>query len=64
SQNDCLKLQYDLDKLLSWSKKWDINFNASKCKVLSVSIIFIKNHPLSKSNSIYLLSRWNNFRIC
>ena len=27
-------LQGDLDRLLDWSKTWQLNFNASKCKVL------------------------------
>ena len=34
-------LQDDLNKLLSWSKKWQLTFNISKCKVLYCG----KNNP-------------------
>jgi len=31
---DSIKLQEDLDYLSDWSKKWQLRFNTSKCKVL------------------------------
>ena len=34
---DCLSLQEDLDKLTQWSYKWQMNFNVSKCKSLSIT---------------------------
>ena len=35
--NDCIDLQNDLNVLFLWSKKWQMAFNASKCKVLSIT---------------------------
>jgi hypothetical protein len=35
--NDCIKLQEQLNKLSEWSKKWKLDFNASKCKVMRIS---------------------------
>lgn len=37
SLNDCLALQNDLDKLCEWSKKWKLDFNVGKCKLLTVA---------------------------
>ena len=34
---DCLALQEDLDKLSQWSYKWQMSFNVSKCKSLSLT---------------------------
>ena len=34
SPTDSPSLQTDLDKLLAWSKKWQLPFNVSKCKVI------------------------------
>ncbi len=30
------KLQNDLDRLVSWEQKWQMNFNVNKCKVLHI----------------------------
>ena len=35
--NDCQSLQKDLDALYNWSKAWKMDFNPTKCKVLSIS---------------------------
>lgn len=32
----CIRIQNDLDKLLGWADKWQMNFNNKKCKVLHV----------------------------
>ena len=37
SLDDCVKLQNDLNNLISWSNAWMMNFNVKKCNVLSVS---------------------------
>ena len=34
---DCILLQADLDRLYEWSVTWKMNFNHSKCKILTVS---------------------------
>ena len=34
--NDCYTLQNDLDKLYNWSRTWKMDFNPTKCKVLSI----------------------------
>ena len=34
SVEDREKLQQDIDELLIWSKKWQLPFNESKCKVM------------------------------
>ena len=36
SLQDCLELQNDLNKLMAW-EKWLIEFNPSKCEILSVT---------------------------
>ena len=37
SDADCVSLQNDLDTLTSWSRRWRMQFNASKCHVLQVT---------------------------
>ena len=32
--NDCMMLQNDLNKINSWNKSWQMEFNLSKCKVM------------------------------
>jgi len=31
-----VQLQADLDKLVLWAQKWQMEFNADKCKVMHV----------------------------
>jgi len=33
---DCRQLQADLDKLVLWAQKWQMEFNVDKCKVMHV----------------------------
>ena len=35
--NDSLSLQKDLNELHNWSTKWNMQFNASKCKIMRIS---------------------------
>jgi hypothetical protein len=35
-EEDCLKLQKDLDNLVEWSERWQMKFNEAKCKVLQL----------------------------
>jgi hypothetical protein len=37
SDKDERSLQTDLDSLQTWSKKWDMSFNPSKCQVLQIT---------------------------
>ena len=37
SDQDCLVLQQQLDKLNAWSKTWLLKFNAAKCNVMSIT---------------------------
>ena len=37
SHDDCLALQNDLNSLHQWSTEWKMSFNASKCKILTIS---------------------------
>ena len=34
--DDCLKLQQDVDRLLSWAEEWQMAFNFKKCKVMRI----------------------------
>jgi len=34
TEQDCIELQADLTRLVDWSNKWQMKFNANKCKVL------------------------------
>ncbi|KAL7631154.1 UNVERIFIED_CONTAM: hypothetical protein RMT77_018543 [Armadillidium vulgare] len=36
NNDGCIKLQGDLDRLLGWAERWQMNFNSKKCKVLHV----------------------------
>ena len=36
NNDGCIKLQGDLDRLLGWAERWQMNFNCKKCKVLHV----------------------------
>ena len=36
NENDRERLQEDLDRLHEWSLKWQMSFNAEKCKTLSL----------------------------
>ena len=36
NQNDCKKLQKDLDRIYEWSLKWKLEFNAKKCHVMEI----------------------------
>ena len=38
--DNCIALQKDLDKLYRWSNYWKLNFNSTKCKVISLT----RNH--------------------
>jgi len=33
---DCSTLQSNLDKLVTWAEKWQMDFNVKKCKVMHV----------------------------
>ena len=33
---DNMRMQSDLDKLMEWAEKWQMQFNVSKCKVMYV----------------------------
>ena len=37
TSGDALTLQQSLSKMVEWSKKWSLNLNSSKCKVLHIS---------------------------
>ena len=49
SLNDSLLLQSDLDNLSSWSKTWDMDFNKSKCTIVSFTR---KQHPITQSYTL------------
>ena len=49
--HDCLTLQKDLDKLSLWASKWQMTFNVTKCKTLSIT---------RKRNPIYHQYSMNN----
>jgi hypothetical protein len=49
SLNDSLLLQSDLDNLSSWSKIWDMDFNKSKCTIVSFAR---KQHPITQSYTL------------
>ena len=35
--NDCIILQNDIDKLVSWSKSWQVQFNVTKCHTMRIT---------------------------
>jgi hypothetical protein len=37
SYHDCYRLQEQLERLVRWSREWRLNFNASKCKIMSIT---------------------------
>ena len=49
SEKDCKSLQKDLNALETWSKRWEMPFNNSKCHVLRMTAentIIIQNYEL------------------
>ncbi len=36
TEEDCLRLQEDLDKLQEWSNKWLLEFNPTKCNIMKI----------------------------
>ncbi len=60
SVHDSVQLQSDLDNLLNWSIKWQLNFNINKCKIISINntnqtLIHnynLSNIPLERVNSM------------
>ena len=37
SDQDCINLQEQLENLVKWSETWKLNFNAAKCKIMSIT---------------------------
>ena len=37
SFHDCMDLQAQLDNVVKWSRDWKLNFNATKCKIMSIT---------------------------
>ncbi|KAK8747068.1 hypothetical protein OTU49_016973, partial [Cherax quadricarinatus] len=52
SNVDVRELQEDLDKLYSWSEKWQMQFNVDKCKVLKLGSVH--NPSTYKLNNVEL----------
>ena len=51
TRNDCEAIQRDLDNLSAWSRKWLLNFNGDKCKVMHVGQNNIKySYKLQEKN--------------
>ena len=40
------ELQNDLNHLMSWSEKWQLKFNTSKCKVLCFGQTYTKPYTM------------------
>ena len=38
SEEHCQRIQNDIDRLEIWAKKWQMEFNPDKCKVLVVTL--------------------------
>ena len=53
-EEDCKKLQKDLDNLIDWAETWKLNFNPQKCKLLHIGYknnhynYYMKGHVLKK----------------
>ena len=50
SDADCVSLPKDLDTLYSWSRRWRMQFNVSKCHVLQVTQKDVHYHSLGQEN--------------
>ena len=57
---DCLALQADLHTLENWSKTWQMNFNAKKCKVISIARNI--RHDMSYCLNGTILGKVNHFK--
>jgi len=49
---DCSRLQSDLDKLVSWSQKWQMEFNVKKCKVMHVGGEYVGSPYFMEGNRL------------
>ena len=51
AREDCEAIQRDLDNLSSWSEKWLLDFNSTKCKVMHIGLNNVKyNYKLKEQN--------------
>ena len=49
---DRVKLQQDLQKLITWSDEWQMMFNVSKCKIMHIGKKDISGHYFMKSQQL------------
>jgi len=47
---DSSKLQKDLDTIIVWVDKWEMNFNVGKCKVMHVGRTSLKKSYYKREN--------------
>ena len=50
--NDWHTLQDDLSKLITWSEKWQMLFNTSKCKVMHIDKSHEKGDLLHEQSAV------------
>ena len=36
TEEDCINMQSDINKLVEWTEKWLVKFNSDKCKVMHI----------------------------
>ena len=68
TMNDSVILQNDIDKLVSWSKTWQMQFNVTKCHTMRISRkkepelmdYYIDGQKLLKNHPVVLFPAWFN----
>ena len=62
--DEVLELQEDLNRLVDWAKKWQMNFNADKCAVMHIGHNNIQhNYTMANQQLIAMRSRSHHNQI-
>jgi hypothetical protein len=66
SYNDCYELQGQLEALINWSKRWKMNFNPVKCKVMSITRKLVQHRFAYNVNGTNLerVTRMDDLGLC
>ena len=58
--DDIMELQEDINKLVEWANKWQMNFNVDKCSVMHIGHNNMKsNYNISNQQSPTIDQQWD-----
>ena len=62
-QEDCHRLQEDINKLVNWSEKWPMRFNTEKCKVIHFGHNNKHQHYFMKDSKLSTTREMKDLRV-